>query len=82
MMEDEDELPLDNAQECESMQCPLSQIQDEESSRLVEERQRLAEAVKHHQINRHAVQEQPEGARRTHSSYAYYTNTIQNYLKL
>ncbi|KAM0373260.1 hypothetical protein HYE67_006958 [Fusarium culmorum] len=42
MMDDEDEIPLDNAQECEK------------------ERQRLAEAVKHHQINRHDVHEQPE----------------------
>ncbi|KAL4728536.1 hypothetical protein ACLX1H_005285 [Fusarium chlamydosporum] len=42
MMDDEDELPLDNAQECEK------------------ERQRLAEAVKHHQINRHTIHEQPE----------------------
>ncbi|KAG8666298.1 hypothetical protein FPOAC2_11405 [Fusarium poae] len=42
MMDDEDELPLDNAQEFEK------------------ERQRLAEAVKHYQINRHDVHEQPE----------------------
>lgn len=40
---------------------PLSQILNEGSSCLVEERQRLAEAVKHHQINRHDVHEQPEG---------------------
>ncbi|KAF4965890.1 hypothetical protein FSARC_6360 [Fusarium sarcochroum] len=45
MMEDEDEVPMDHRQETEI---------------LIEERQRLAEAVKHHQTNRNAIPEQPE----------------------
>lgn len=35
----------------------------------IEERQRLAEAVKHHQINRHAANEQPEGASLIHLTH-------------
>jgi hypothetical protein len=38
---------------------------------IPEERQRLAEAVKHHQMTRHAVHEQPEGA-----SYTYHNNIL------
>lgn len=39
--------------------------------RSAEERQRLAEAVKHHQINHTAVRDQPEGALPSSSSAAF-----------
>jgi hypothetical protein len=40
----------------------------------VEERQRLAEAVKHHQMHRHAMTEQPEGATWPYLCYSHRIN--------
>ena len=37
--------------------------------RLIEERQRLAEVVKHHELNRHGANEQPEGASLIHLTH-------------
>lgn len=65
VLEDEDEVPLDHHQESESMRPPVSmcvcQLVTINAHCLIEERQRLAEAVKHHQINQSTVPEQPEG---------------------
>ena len=43
-------------------------MQWDEANGALEERQRLAEAVKHHQINHNTVPEQPEGRLHSHLS--------------
>ncbi|KAI9149230.1 UPF0220 domain protein [Paramyrothecium foliicola] len=58
ILEDPDEVPADDRQETESVFAPLTEVPS--AYAITEERQRLAEAVRHHQVNHATVPDQPE----------------------
>ncbi len=62
--DDPDEVALDAAQENESKWLAAAQDseQQETNGMGLEERQRLADAVKHHQIDQNSIPAQPEGS--------------------